>query len=181
MLSLLSSNPIFSSLCSMEILISAPQLTPVIVDQVMAGLSANYRGALGVTESQYVSTYSHIMDTIMVDFECCGINGYTDFANENLTRLWYAEGRVYVDATGAQRVGDDIGIPPACCRFKRKGFSLNTTFAELHPFMVNPDCPLKPIDAYHPEGCIDVITQNMRTYAVAFIIIPVVIAVIEVS
>uniref|UniRef100_A0A0X3NVR2 CD63 antigen n=1 Tax=Schistocephalus solidus TaxID=70667 RepID=A0A0X3NVR2_SCHSO len=166
--------------CVLAFLILGERLTPIILDQVMAGLSTNYRGALGVTDSQYVSTYSHIMDTFMIDFECCGINDYTDFANENLTRLWHAEGRVYIDANGTKRVGADIGIPPACCHFKRKDFSLNISFTDLHPFMTNPNCPVKPIDDYHSEGCIEVISQSMRLYEAAFIIIPVVISVVEI-
>ncbi|RTG86329.1 uncharacterized protein DC041_0003491, partial [Schistosoma bovis] len=77
---------------------------------------SKYRGTFGAFAISEFEDYSLKMDQLMIELECCGLQGSQDFSNTK--SRWYQEGRKYSDGT----TGDAIKIPPACCKYTSKDF-----------------------------------------------------------
>ncbi|CDS42190.1 tetraspanin [Echinococcus multilocularis] len=167
-------------ICVLVFLLLGEKISPIVIDKIQDGFSANYKGYLGLPHQDDSTSYSQTMDTIMLNFQCCGVYGPQDFEQVRTSALWHEVGRLYVNAESREITGDAVGLPVACCQFRNIDFPMNSTFYQLHRSMKNTQCPVKPVSAYNTMGCVERISSTLKQYTVAIAVAPVIIAVIEV-
>ncbi|KAM7537638.1 hypothetical protein Aperf_G00000076777 [Anoplocephala perfoliata] len=167
-------------ICSLLLLLLGEKIFPIVIDRAQESFSANYKGYLGLGIQNESVSYSQTADTIMLNFQCCGVNGIDDFKDDKTSKLWHKEGRVYNTSDNQVLTGDAVGLPVACCVFKTFNFPINSTFKDLHSNMQNPQCPVNPISFYNKMGCVERISTTLKQYTVVIAVVPVIIAVIEV-
>ncbi|VUZ51517.1 unnamed protein product [Hymenolepis diminuta] len=167
-------------ICVLVFLLLGEKISPLVFDRVQESFSANYKGYLGLGIQDDSASYSQTADTIMLNFQCCGIYGADDFRDVETSTLWHKEGRVYTLTDGQNITGDAVELPVACCQFKNIDFPINATFQQLHRHMKSPQCPVNPAANYYLIGCVDRISNTLKHYTVVIAVAPVIIAVVEV-
>ncbi|KAF5405507.1 Tetraspanin-1 [Paragonimus heterotremus] len=151
---------------------------PQLVSALSNTFSKTYVGTMGAFEVSGYEPFSLAMDAFMVQFECCGINGSTDFETAKTAEAWFARGRTFKTPSQTY-IGDQVKLPTACCKFTSKTFFMDQKYSEFLGNMMNQRCPLSPPADYHLQPCKDVIPAQMDKHKVPLIVIPVVVLVLE--
>uniref|UniRef100_A0A5K4FD80 Tetraspanin n=1 Tax=Schistosoma mansoni TaxID=6183 RepID=A0A5K4FD80_SCHMA len=136
---------------------------------------SNYRGTFGAFSISEFDDYSLKMDKLMIELECCGLNGYQDFSNTRSS--WYLVGRKYPDGTS----GDEIKIPPACCKYTSKDFLRNADYGKFQDNLKNKDCVKTTNESNMNVGCLAAVNNKIQQRALPFISIPIVIFLLQIA
>ncbi|CAH8475129.1 unnamed protein product [Heterobilharzia americana] len=133
----------------------------------------NYVGTLGAFSISEFEPYSLGLDKLMIELECCGLQGGKDFENSN--SRWYKEGRKYPGTTG----GDEVKIPPACCMYTSKEFMKKNDYSSFDQYLKDQQCVKTRSQSNSNRGCIAAAKERIHEKGLPYIAIPIAIVVLQ--
>ncbi|CAI2725458.1 unnamed protein product [Schistosoma spindalis] len=136
---------------------------------------SKYRGTFGAFPISEFEDYSLRMDKLMIELECCGLNGSQDFSNTQ--SRWFREGRKYSDGTS----GDAIKIPPACCKYTSKDFWRKANYGEFQAYLKDKDCVKTTNESNMNVGCLAAAKNKTQKTALPFIVIPIILFLLQIA
>nr|CAX74885.1 putative tetraspanin similiar to uroplakin 1 [Schistosoma japonicum] len=139
-----------------------------------ARFMTNYSGAIGTPDFTPIKSYTLKMEIMMINLECCGMNGVNDFKNEQ--SRWYSEGRKYIDGFS----GDLVKIPAACCQYSNKDFIKTGDYQSFNKYLIDENC-VKAYPESNTVGCLAKVRENIQMKGLPYIAIPIGISVFQAS
>ncbi|KAK4473519.1 hypothetical protein MN116_002880 [Schistosoma mekongi] len=136
---------------------------------------AQYRGTFGAFEIKDYELYSLNFDKLMITLDCCGLNNSKDF--ENTQSRWYVEGRNYSDGSS----GDQIKIPPACCKYNSKEFLWMNDYDAFSSNLKDQNCVKTTVESNNNTGCLAAMRQKIQMNGLPYIAIPIGLFVLQVA
>ncbi|RTG88073.1 uncharacterized protein DC041_0008626, partial [Schistosoma bovis] len=136
---------------------------------------SKYRGTFGAFAISEFEDYSLKMDQLMIELECCGLQGSQDFSNTK--SRWYQEGRKYSDGT----TGDAIKIPPACCKYTSKDFWRKADYEKFQDNLKDKDCVKTTNGSNMNVGCLAAAKNKTAKTALPFIAIPIILFLFQIA
>nr|CAH8825980.1 unnamed protein product [Trichobilharzia regenti] len=133
----------------------------------------NYVGTFGAFNVSEYEPYSLTMDILMIELNCCGLNGASDFTNTQ--SRWYASGRRYLNVA----YGDAVKIPPACCKYTSKAFLKKYDYNAFEDNLQDQNCVLTTNESNSNQGCLAASKKKVFEKGLPYIAIPIIIVALQ--